>query len=113
MDLLLIVFNAIFMVTCFPIAFLYRKYFPKDINDLIGYRTKRSMVSREHWLFANEFCSKLLLKFAIMTSVLQVVVFFTVNAQVALLSAIVVWILALISTLILTEIALKKRFKYF
>lgn len=35
------------------------KHYPKDINGLIGYRTSRSMKSKEAWKFAHEYCGKL------------------------------------------------------
>ncbi len=31
-----------------------------DINSVFGYRTSRSMKSRENWIFANELCGKIL-----------------------------------------------------
>ena len=32
---------------------------PQKINGLVGYRTRRSMASREAWLFAQEYCGRL------------------------------------------------------
>ena len=31
---------------------------PKEINDTVGYRTKRSKASQEAWDFANKYCGK-------------------------------------------------------
>lgn len=41
--------------------FMY-KYSPKDINGIIGYRTKLSTKNQETWDFAQKFCGKLWLK---------------------------------------------------
>lgn len=41
--------------------FMY-KHSPKDINGIIGYRTKLSMKNQETWDFAQKFCGKLWLK---------------------------------------------------
>lgn len=32
---------------------------PRKINGLVGYRTRRSMASREAWIFAQEYCGRL------------------------------------------------------
>lgn len=41
--------------------FMY-KHSPKDINGIIGYRTKLSMKNQETWDFAQKFCGQLWLK---------------------------------------------------
>ena len=35
------------------IGYLFKKHYPKDINGLIGYRTRRSMMNMDTWSFAN------------------------------------------------------------
>lgn len=35
------------------------KHCPKEINSVIGYRTKRSMKNMDTWKFAHEYCGKL------------------------------------------------------
>ncbi len=37
------------------LALLFRKFPPKKINDLYGYRTARSMKSEEAWAYANSY----------------------------------------------------------
>lgn len=34
------------------------KHCPKKINSVVGYRTKRSMINMDTWLFAHENCGK-------------------------------------------------------
>lgn len=40
-------------------GFFLKYHTPDDINETVGYRTKRSMSSREAWIFANKTCGKL------------------------------------------------------
>lgn len=103
-------FNIIFIVTTLSISWLLKKYYPKEINDFIGYRTKRSMSSQEQWLFANEYCSRLLFKMAIATCTFQIVIYALVNAKIAVLTSVVLWMTCLIVAIIVTEIKLKNKF---
>jgi uncharacterized membrane protein len=91
------------------IAFLYRKFYPREINPVIGYRTKRSMASIENWLFSNEYSSKLLLKSSFVLIVFQSIVWLICGSFVALMSTLSLWLVMLISVNILTERKLKKR----
>lgn len=43
------------------IGIIVRKFPPKEINDLYGYRTKRSRASQEAWDFAQEYSNDLLI----------------------------------------------------
>lgn len=110
MQLLLTIFNIIFIVTTVLVAWLYKKHYPKEINDIIGYRTKRSMASKEQWLFANEYCSRLIFNLAMATCVLQLTLYVLVSEKVALLTSIAFWISCLLVAIILTERELKKKF---
>lgn len=54
------------MTLLIPFSFLAMWYLCpklKDINSVSGYRTSRSMRSKVNWLFAQNFCAKLALKF--------------------------------------------------
>ncbi len=63
--ILIIVFGLILSV-CFiiPGLFLYYKP-PRDINKVIGYRTKRSMKNQDSWDFANKYSGKLMIIYGI------------------------------------------------
>ncbi|MGM9947874.1 SdpI family protein [Floccifex sp.] len=41
------------------IGYLFRNHYPKEINSLIGYRTRRSMMNEDTWNFANQSMSVL------------------------------------------------------
>lgn len=51
------------------IMFMSSFYFiaggPKNINNIFGYRTGRSMINKDTWIFAHEYCGKLWLKVSI------------------------------------------------
>lgn len=38
---------------------------PKNINNIFGYRTGLSMINKDTWIFAHEYCGKLWLKVSI------------------------------------------------
>ena len=44
---------------------LLDKYPPKEVNGLLGYRTKRSRKSADAWNFAQHFCGRLWVKIGI------------------------------------------------
>lgn len=59
-------------ITLVSDGFFLKYHMPDDINDIIGYRTKRSMSSREAWIFANKICGKLWLTGGIIIFVFSV-----------------------------------------
>ncbi len=63
-------FFMLFIVIVLPlIMFMSSFYFiaggPKNINNIFGYRTGRSMINKDTWTFAHEYCGKLWLKVSI------------------------------------------------
>lgn len=87
----------------------FRKSYPKEINSMIGYRTKRSMKSQEAWLFANKYASDLMLKSAAVLFILQFLLHLFLQPEVALITFVVVWIMSLFITIFITENALKRN----
>ena len=108
MEPLLIVFNIIFLLTCLSISYLFKTNYPKEINDIIGYRTKRSMSSKEAWLLANSYSSEWLFKYSLLAVLLQIILFIIFDAKIALLVTSSLWIVTLFITIIQTEIKLKR-----
>ncbi len=104
------VFNIVFSVMTVSIAYLFRKFYPKEINPVIGYRTKRSMASTENWLFSNDYFSKVLLKSSFFLIAFQSICWLIYGSFIAIMSTIILWLLILIIVNILTERELKKRF---
>jgi len=109
MNVVLLIFNVLLFITIPSVSYLFMTQYPKEINDLFGYRTKRSMSSTEAWLLANSYCSRLMFKLSCITIFIQVVLFIFVDPQVSLLSTIALWITLLLSVIIVTERMLKKK----
>lgn len=49
-----------------------------DINGIFGYRTSRSMSSRDNWIFANELCGKKLFYGGLVSAVVSICAVFFV-----------------------------------
>ena len=62
MFILMLLCNLLLPVIMLIAGYLMYKHSPKDINGIIGYRTKLSMKNQETWDFAQKFCGKLWLK---------------------------------------------------
>jgi uncharacterized membrane protein len=106
-------------ILTFLIGLIFCFYSPKNINNVIGYRSKRSKQSEETWRFANKYCAKLLMKFGITSifvfGVLQFIVFNGFgNPGTAIVTGIpLLQTLMIIIPGILTEKALKEHFNEF
>lgn len=76
-------FGIIFIVIIIiPLAvtfggFILKQCSDSDVDSTVGYRTRRSMASKEAWKLANETCAKLWITGGIITTVLSVVLPFT------------------------------------
>ena len=62
------------------IGLLFRKTAPKEINYIYGYRTNRSMKSKETWEFAHRCCGRLwLVCGCVLLSLSVIAILFTVK----------------------------------
>lgn len=55
----LFVCNLIVPVTMIGSGRMMWKHCPREINGLLGYRTRRSMKNMETWRFAHDYCGRL------------------------------------------------------
>lgn len=72
-------FFMLFIAIVLPlIMFMSSFYFiaggPKNINNIFGYRTGRSMINKDTWVFAHEYCGKLWLKVSIVFILASIVI---------------------------------------
>lgn len=72
-------FFMLFIAIVLPfIMFMSSFYFiaggPKNINNVFGYRTGRSMINKDTWIFAHEYCGKLWLKVSIIFILASIVI---------------------------------------
>lgn len=103
------------VITIFTGWFMWKRP-PKEINRIIGYRTKRSMYNNDTWKFAHNFCGKLwwIMGWIILGISVAVLIPFIhstyLTIGIAVLVSVVVQCLILVLSIIPTEIALKKTF---
>ena len=90
---------------------------PKEINNTVGYRTRRSKASQEAWDFANVYCGKNTFIYGIVSLPVSIAFYalLTVSAHWGKLPAMLVVMLVQIVTMAITmavptEMKLKKKF---
>lgn len=92
------------------------KHCPRKINGIYGYRTKRSMMNQDTWKFAHEYCGKLWWKTGFLMLVPTILIFFPLihssEETIGMIGLIpcVLQCVVMILSILLTELALKKRF---
>lgn len=91
------------------ISAMFEKFYPKQINDFVGYRTARSMRSQEAWDFANRYSSGLMFRCAVFVFLFQFLLYVVVEPEAALLSFVALWIGCLMFTIVRTERRLKAK----
>lgn len=94
---------------------IMKKFPPKKINSLYGYRTPSSMKSQERWDFAQIYGAKELMKTGVVLCLFSLVVviihrFFPLGESLSTGILIFALLLAIIFLLLHVESALKKRF---
>ncbi len=92
------------------IAYAYKKNIPKDINDMVGYRTKRSMRSQQAWDASNQYAANKLYLYGRLTVAVQVILFIVLGAEHGLLGTLTLFVLYLLVTMYQTERYLKQNF---
>ena len=95
--------------------FMYKKP-PKEINSVVGYRTKMSKKNIDTWMFAHNYCGRLWLKLGtallIPTVIVQIPFIHSNDNVIGTVTLIVeaVQLVVLIGSIIPVEKALKKTF---
>lgn len=92
------------------IALIFRKFPPKEINILYGYRTKRSMANQQVWNTANSYWIQLFLKLTLLAFIFPLLSYFVFSTVDVLLFTIICSVLLLLITIPLTERHLNKHF---
>lgn len=109
MHLTAAILNVVIIAVFISISFLFKIYYPKEINSLIGYRTKRSMASQENRLLANRYASGLLFKCSLVLIPVSLFLYFLFDSEIALFGVLASFIALLIYTIIKTERKLKQQ----
>ena len=55
----MLVMTLLLPTTLTVIGAIFRKTSPRDINMFVGYRTRRSMLSKKTWVFAHAYCGRI------------------------------------------------------
>jgi uncharacterized membrane protein len=63
-----------FLLFVFP-GLILSKGQPSEPNNLIGFRTKRSSLSKESWIYANTLAGKLILIYRIFCWLINIIIF--------------------------------------
>lgn len=113
------VMTLLIPATMLVFGYLWKKKPPEKINYGYGYRTKRSMASKEAWNYAHKHCGATWVKLGWFTGVISVLLmivlpFITLETVVvSIVSLVIVFLqmIPLIAPLITTERALKREFK--
>ena len=89
-------------------SLLQKKFPPKHINKIYGYRTKQSMFNEDKWKLANNYSSSLMLKLSFVLIALGILLAFLLHdAMLLSLITVVSSILCALVIVLLTEKRLK------
>jgi uncharacterized membrane protein len=91
------------------LALVIRKFPPKKINPIYGYRTRRSMMNQQTWDAANTYSTKGMINIAVWSLGLAVVTYY-IYPEITLWVTIIVNTLLLFVVIFSTENYLKKHF---
>ena len=112
----IVICNLIIPIIMIVAGRIMGNHCPKEINNLIGYRTKRSMKNEDTWKFAHSYCGRLwwiLGWIMLFPSVLADIPFFNGTYKtIGIVGGVVLAVqcVILIFSILPTEIALKKTF---
>lgn len=70
--IVIFVCNLIIPIIMLFFGVKFKEHSPKNINGFYGYRTSRSMKSKETWEFAHEYCGKLWTKLGLIMLVVSI-----------------------------------------
>ena len=91
------------------LSLLFKKFPPKKINYLYGYRTARSMKNEDAWKYANTYSGKGLVVVALCVILVQIGCYFLFDSSTGLLLAAGSFITGLIAIMVTTEQKLKSN----
>lgn len=93
------------------VGFMMKKFPPKKVNQLYGYRSKSSMKSIDRWKFAQAYSSIELIKSGlVLTGVSLIGLILKISEMAGLVLSLILVILFPISVFIRTEKAIKNKF---
>lgn len=91
------------------LAFWFKRFPPKKINYLYGYRTPKSMRSQEAWDFANRYSANAMVVVSGLTCLFQVIAVSLLEFKTSIIWSAVFLSVALVVVIPITEVQLKKN----
>ena len=85
------------------LTLVFKSLPPKKRNWLYGYRTAQSMKSQEAWDASNKYSFELMMWVAIITTVLQIGLYFTFEPATSLIIACIVMCVLLVGIIVIVE----------
>ncbi len=92
------------------LGWIYVKYPPKKINELYGYRTRRSMANQEIWNYANTIGAKMMLYLGVIMLFIGSVLYFFYPVPTVVMFSVFVMLIGLGVGMYCCETQLNKRF---
>lgn len=105
----ILVLNLMLGPLLLVLAFLYKRFPPKRINHIYGYRTPRSMKNQEAWDCANLYSSNAFVVMSALICFVQVILWSLLPPYDAILWASGALVAGVIAVIPLTEAHLKKN----
>lgn len=106
-DILNIVCAALLLV----LSYLFKRYVPSEINELYGYRSRRSMASQENWDLANKYFTRTMWRGAWVLVGVQAGLYVFFGPHVALIGLLALWVVLLLWLMWSTERRLRQKVK--
>lgn len=94
------------------LGIIMRKYPPKHINYMYGYRTKSAMKSQQHWDFAQSYSTKQIILAGVLLCVLQPIlfsIFKNLSSLNKIILSLVVILLVIVGYILKVEHKIKKE----
>lgn len=91
------------------LSYIFKRFPPKTINHIYGYRTPRSMRSQEAWDCANLYCTHVFLIVSVLTCFVQLVTYSLMPSAQSIMWSSGFLVVGLIAVIPLTEVHLKKK----
>ena len=110
MDLFLFFLNASPAIVIVVGGLLWKRYPPKKINYLYGYRTSRSMKNQQTWDFANKIGPDMIIKTGFILFLLSAIAFWAFETVTAVIISTVGMVVGLTWGVVLCEMKLAKHF---
>ena len=112
MYIFLIIMHSLIPITMLGFGTLWKKYPPRSINWIYGYRTKMSMKNKETWKFAHIYHAKVWFYNGIILLIISLIVILLFRKNYKKISRWIIYIqlAVMMLSIIPTEIALRKKF---